>query len=81
MGLTFLITGKNANNTNATAFFREYSTRHTNAGVRLTYPLLIGTIAEAVYLLGAERNPNVVKLSSYAPSLTNLILPPRHPIS
>lgn len=35
-------------------------------------PDLIGAIAEAVYLIGAERNPNVVKLSSYAPSFQNL---------
>ena len=29
-------------------------------------------IAEGVYLLGAERNPNVVKMSAYAPSFANL---------
>jgi alpha-N-arabinofuranosidase len=36
------------------------------------YPHLISAIAEGVYLLGAERNPEVVKLTSYAPSLQNL---------
>jgi len=59
------------NNTKVTVFCGEYSTHHTDAEVRLTYPLLISTTAEAVYHLGAERNPNVVKLPSYAPSLAN----------
>jgi alpha-L-arabinofuranosidase len=36
------------------------------------YPSMISAIAEGVYALGAERNPNTVKLSSYAPTLQNL---------
>lgn len=35
------------------------------------YPELISAISEAVYLLGIERNPNTVKMTSYAPSLAN----------
>ncbi|KAK0257074.1 hypothetical protein LTR91_001589 [Friedmanniomyces endolithicus] len=33
------------------------------------YPRLVSALAEGVYLLGLERNPNVCKLASYAPSL------------
>lgn len=36
------------------------------------YPRLVSAIAEGVYVLGAERNPNTVKMSSYAPSLQHL---------
>lgn len=39
--------------------------------VHVAYPRVLSAIAESVYLLGAERNPNVVKLSSYAPSFQN----------
>jgi alpha-L-arabinofuranosidase len=35
-------------------------------------PRLLSAISEGVYALGAERNPNTVRLSSYAPSLQNL---------
>jgi alpha-N-arabinofuranosidase len=35
-------------------------------------PQLVSALAEGVYALGAERNPNTVRLSSYAPSLQNL---------
>jgi len=35
------------------------------------YPRLLSAIAEGVYLLAAERNPNTVKMTSYAPSLMN----------
>lgn len=41
-------------------------------GLHIFYPNLLAAIAEGVYLLGAERNPNVVKFSAYAPSLANL---------
>lgn len=40
--------------------------------VHIFYPELISAIGEGVYLLGAERNPNTVIMSSYAPSLQNL---------
>ncbi|OCL10174.1 glycoside hydrolase family 51 protein [Glonium stellatum] len=35
------------------------------------FPQLISAIAEGTYALGGERNPNTVKMSSYAPSLIN----------
>lgn len=39
--------------------------------IHVAYPRLLSAIAEGVYLLGAERNPNVVTLSCYAPSFQN----------
>lgn len=41
------------------------------ADVHIFYPSLVSAIAEGTYALGAERNPNTVKMSSYAPSLQN----------
>lgn len=43
------------------------------------YPRLINACAESVYLLGCERNPNVVKMSSYAPSIRNTNNPNQSP--
>ena len=45
------------------------------ANIHISYPRLLSAIAESVYLLGAERNPNVVKWTSYAPSFENLNKP------
>lgn len=59
------------NHPNVTNFVGEYSTLHTHNGARMGYPLLIGTIAEVVYLLSCERNSNTVKLASYAPNIAN----------
>jgi len=38
-------------------------------GEHILYPEIISTIAEAVCLLAMECSPNVVKMSSYVPSL------------
>ena len=38
---------------------------------QIPYPQLLSAIAESVYLIAAERNPNVVRMSSYAPSSQN----------
>lgn len=73
---------ESTNNTNVTVFIGEYSVFQVDtpsgidnfsdpAGIHIFYPRLLSAIAEGVYLLGAERNPSVVKLSSYAPSLQN----------
>ena len=35
------------------------------------YPELLSAVAESVYLLAMERNPQTVTMSSYAPSLQN----------
>ena len=40
--------------------------------IHIAYPRVLSAIGEGVYALGGERNPNVVKMSSYAPSLQNL---------
>ena len=70
------------NNTGATINIGEYSAFQldTPDGIvnynlsnptHIKQPNLIGALGEAVYLVGAERNPNVVKMSSYAPSFQN----------
>ena len=70
-------------NEDVTIFIGEYSAfqADTPDGVvnytltnpyHIAHPDLLAALAEAVYLLGAERNPNVVKLTSYAPSFQNL---------
>lgn len=70
------------NNPDVTIFVGEYSVFQIDtpseidnfsdpANIHIFYPRLLSAIAEGVYLLGAERNPNVVKLTSYAPSLQN----------
>ena len=41
-------------------------------GYHIFWPNLMSAIGESVYLLGIERNPNVVKMTSYAPSFVNL---------
>ena len=71
------------NNENVTVFIGEYSVFQVDTpsgfinytdplGIHVFYPSLIAAIGESVYLLGAERNPNVVKMTSYAPSFQNL---------
>ena len=39
--------------------------------IHVFYPRLLSGIAEGIYLLGAERNPEVVTLTCYAPSFQN----------
>ncbi|KAF2431603.1 glycoside hydrolase [Tothia fuscella] len=75
------------NNTDVGVLLGEYSVYQVNtpSGIinwgsqapvdkdaHVTYPRMISAIAEGVYALGGERNPSVVKMSSYAPSLQNL---------
>lgn len=70
------------NNTGVTVLLGEYSVIQidTPDGVvnysdplneHVFYPRLLSAICEGLYVLGAERNPNTVKMSSYAPSLQN----------
>lgn len=70
-------------NENVTIFIGEYATIQVDTfdGVvnytlsnpyHIAHPNLLGAIAESVYLIGAERNPNVVRMTSYAPSFQNL---------
>ncbi|KAI6817140.1 glycoside hydrolase [Hortaea werneckii] len=42
------------------------------ADLHIFYPRLVSALAEGVYLLGMERNPNVCKFASFAPSLQDL---------
>ena len=60
-------------NEGVTVFAGEYSVYNFTIPQPpiVEYPRLISACAESVYLLGMERNPNVVKLSSYAPSFRN----------
>lgn len=70
------------NNTGVGVFLGEYSVFQvdTPSGIvvfapnpnKIVFPRLLSAIGEGVYALGGERNPSVVKMSSYAPSLQNL---------
>lgn len=73
---------ESTNNTNVTVFLGEYSVFQIDtpseienfsdpSDIHIFYPRLISAIAEGVYLLGAERNPDTVKMTAYAPSLQN----------
>lgn len=50
----------------------EYATRYLNNGTKMPYPFWQGSVAEAVFLLGAERNGGKIIGASYAPLLGNL---------
>lgn len=58
-------------------FQLDTSTQYVNftfpypADIHPAYPQLIHALGEAVYLLASERNPNLVKLTTYAPILQN----------
>ncbi|KAL8718435.1 MAG: hypothetical protein Q9225_004434 [Loekoesia sp. 1 TL-2023] len=41
-------------------------------GLRFPGPSILSALAEAVYLIALERNPNLVKFSTFAPSLGNM---------
>ncbi|KAL2117165.1 hypothetical protein VTJ04DRAFT_9333 [Mycothermus thermophilus] len=65
---------------NVTIFVGEYSvlSRDRPGGVdwvngegRFAYPPVLAAIGEAIFALAMERNPHVVKLSSYAPLFQN----------
>jgi len=70
------------NNTNVTLLLGEYSAIQIDeptdtvnysfpTNEHIFYPRLLSAISEGLYQLSAERNPNVVKMTSYAPSLQN----------
>ncbi|CZT42944.1 related to Probable alpha-N-arabinofuranosidase A [Rhynchosporium secalis] len=73
---------EHTNNPNVTIMIGEYSVYQVDTPdgsvnfsnppeLHIQYPRMVSALAEGVYLLGAERNPNVVRLTSYAPSLQN----------
>lgn len=70
------------NNTDVTILLGEFSAIQidTPSGqvnysdpvdTHIFYPRLLSALVEGVYAIGAERNPNTIKMSSYAPSLCN----------
>ena len=69
------------NNQNVQIFAGEYSVYNfsSEAPPLVLYPRLINAVSESVYLLGLERNSNIVKLSSYAPSIRNANIPTQSP--
>jgi alpha-N-arabinofuranosidase len=44
----------------------------SGAEPRLPYPIWVGTVGEAIYTLGAERNGDIVIGASYAPGFQNV---------
>ncbi|OWP02904.1 hypothetical protein B2J93_3484 [Marssonina coronariae] len=71
------------NNPNVTIMIGEYSVYQVDTPdgqvdwsggspqLHVAYPRMVSALSEGVYILGAERNPNVVRLSCSAPSLQN----------
>ncbi|KAI5777416.1 alpha-L-arabinofuranosidase E [Geopyxis carbonaria] len=50
----------------------EYAVTRTNAGATAWWPSMQAACAEAVYMLGLERNSDVVRMAAYAPLLERL---------
>lgn len=69
------------NFTNVTIFVGEYSVYAIDeptqnpfgipASYHVAYPRILSAIAEGVYTIGLERNPNTVKMAAYAPTFQN----------
>ncbi|KAH7874179.1 glycoside hydrolase family 51 protein [Lentinula edodes] len=58
---------------NGLQFFQgEYATTTENSGAALTYPFIDGSIAEAAYMAGFDRNSDIVFAASYAPLLNHV---------
>lgn len=56
-------------------------TRIENTDANFKWPIMRASVAEAVYMIGIERNSDVVKMASYAPWLDNLNAPNRYTVS
>lgn len=50
-------------------FVGEYAVTRTNSGGSMSFPNMIGSVGEAVYMIGLERNSDVVLMAAYAPLL------------
>ncbi|KAM3075158.1 hypothetical protein ACMFMG_007389 [Clarireedia jacksonii] len=48
-------------------FVGEYATTSDNSGATTYWSTVQGAVAEAVYMIGMERNSDLVKMASYAP--------------
>jgi len=58
---------------NGLQFFQgEYATTTENSGTTLDYPFIDGSIAEAAYMTGFDRNSDIVFAASYAPLLSSV---------
>ncbi|KAF9061578.1 glycoside hydrolase [Rhodocollybia butyracea] len=58
---------------NGLQFFQgEYATTTQNSGATLAYPFIDGSIAEAAYMTGFDRNSDIVFAASYAPLLSSV---------
>ncbi|ESZ98507.1 alpha-L-arabinofuranosidase E [Sclerotinia borealis F-4128] len=45
----------------------EYANTADNSGAKITHSTIQGAVSEAVYMIGMERNSDIVKMASYAP--------------
>ena len=52
----------------------EYEIDHTNAGSTVYWSYMQGSCSEAVYMIGMERNNDIVKMASFAPLLEHFNL-------
>ena len=73
---------ESTDNENVTVIIGEYSVYQIDTpdgivnysnpvDLHVSYPRLLSAIAEGIYLLGAERNQNTVKMTTYAPTFQN----------
>lgn len=47
----------------------EYACTKWNNGTNVPYPIMQSSVAEAVFMIGIERNSDIVKMAAYAPLL------------
>lgn len=60
-------------------FEGEYACTTNDAGATLTFPTMQGTAAEAVFMMGFERNSDIVFAASFAPVLNDITSSQWHP--
>ncbi|PBK93044.1 alfa-L-arabinofuranosidase precursor [Armillaria gallica] len=60
-------------------FEGEYASTTNDAGATLTFPTMQGTAAEAVFMMGFERNSDIVFAASFAPVLNDITSSQWHP--
>ncbi|KAK0441009.1 arabinofuranosidase [Armillaria borealis] len=60
-------------------FEGEYASTTNDAGATLTFPTMQGTTAEAVFMMGFERNSDIVFAASFAPVLNDITSSQWHP--
>ncbi|KAK0482509.1 arabinofuranosidase [Armillaria novae-zelandiae] len=60
-------------------FEGEYASTTNDAGTTLTFPTMQSTAAEAVFMMGFERNSDIVFAASFAPVLNDITSSQWHP--